>query len=143
MEVGGPRFLKINIIPVTRRVQRVRTHPLRLPKDPLDQQCPTEGVSSADERRYAHAALVHAMVAEKGIPALHQYGARLPRARRAPVARLSRAFRAPVARLPRARRAPVARQARDNVLTVQYNYNYIYTRYVSAQMPRAECIIFC
>ena len=48
--VEGGRFLKINIMPVTRRVQRVRTYPLRLPKDPLDQQCPTEGVSSADER---------------------------------------------------------------------------------------------
>ena len=62
------------------------------------------------------------MVAEKGIPALRQYGARLPRARRppavrpspacrAPVARLhpSPACRAPVARLSRARRPPVAR----------------------------------
>ena len=50
MKVGGARFLKINIMPVTRRVQRVHRHPLRLPKDPLDQQCPAEGVSSADER---------------------------------------------------------------------------------------------
>ena len=62
------------------------------------------------------------MVAEKGIPALRQYGVRLPRARRPPAARLppvcrapvahlscAGACRAPVARLPCARRPPVAR----------------------------------
>ena len=54
------------------------------------------------------------MVAEKGIPALHQCGARPSPACRAPVARQSRAgaCRAPVARLSRARRPPVARPSR-------------------------------
>ena len=37
-------------MPVTREVRRVRTQPLRLPKYPLDRQCRTEGVNTADQR---------------------------------------------------------------------------------------------
>ena len=60
----------------------------------------------------AHVQACLSMVAEKGIPALRQYGARLPRARRVPVAHLPRARRPPAARPSPACRAPVARLSR-------------------------------
>ena len=58
-----------------------------------------------------------AMVAEKGIPAHRQYGARLPPARRAPIARLSRACRALVAR--HARQGPDRYQTCNIIITRQ------------------------
>ena len=48
----------------------MRTHPLRLHRDTLDQQCPTEGSVRLMNARYAHAALVHARITTR--PAVAQ-----------------------------------------------------------------------
>ena len=78
----------------------------------LTRACPVEDrMPRGSAQPSAPEQVQETMVAEKGIPALRQYGARPSPACRAPApaARLSPACRAPVARLSRVRRPPAAR----------------------------------